>query len=230
MVFFRTGEHPCSYLDDQLAQTVFLDPEFNLDPQTLEVLNRNGFRRSGGHVYRPDCNLCNQCESSRVLVNEFNWSKSFKRIVKKNNDVSISICPPEFRDEHYELFERYINDRHQDGDMYPTCKAHYQDFLLKGYSESFIVEYRIGDRLIGCTAIDELVSGLSAIYTWFDPEYSDRSIGSYAILQLIKIAERLQIPHVYLGYWIGSSPKMSYKSRFLPLETFKNGNWQQIIN
>jgi len=230
LTFYRTGEHDCSYLADKKAQTIFLDPAIELSQSILETLSNHGFRRSGSHVYRPECHQCNACESTRVIIEQFKWRRSFKRILKQNQDIELRICESEFRQDHYDLFERYINERHSDGDMYPTSEQQYSDFLLEGFTQSYIVEFRLHGVLLGCTVIDLLFSGISAIYTWFDPDYADRSIGSLAILELIKLATRLPLPYVYLGYWIKGSSKMNYKSRFKPLESYKNDSWQEIIN
>lgn len=230
LTFYRTGEHDCSYLAGQKAQTIFLDPQVEISQSVLETLNGQGFRRSGSNVYRPECKQCHACESTRVITGQFTWRRSFKRILKLNQDVQVNIRVAEYQQEHYDLFERYINERHSDGDMYPTSEQQYSDFLIQGYAQSYIVEFRLNGKLLGCTVIDLLYSGLSAIYTWFDPDYSDRSIGSFAILELIKLAIRQQLPYVYLGYWIKDSAKMNYKSRFQPLESYKNDSWQEIIN
>lgn len=230
LVFYQTGEHACSYLPNRQAKTIFLDPKFDADASTLELLNTHGFRRSGTHIYRPECPSCKRCESVRVKVEDFVWTRSFKRNMRNNADVTLSIHPLNFNQAHYDLFERYINHRHRDGDMYPTSQDQYEQFLLKGFSNSYILEFRREDQLIGCSVIDHLSTGLSALYTWYDVTEEKRGIGTLAILHMIQLATRLQLPHVYLGFWIAESTKMAYKSRFKPLQTYKDERWSEKID
>ena len=225
LVFYRTGEFPCSYLDDRPSRTLFLDPDVPLTPELLEILNLNGFRRSGHHVYRPDCVGCTQCQSSRILVKEFRWRRSLKRVLKLNEDLVIKVVPNEFTQEHYELFELYVNTRHADGDMYPTSPENYQDFLISNFEQARLVEFRLHDKLIAASCIDLFQTGPSAIYTYFDPKYSSRSPGTMAVLFLVKLAERMNMPFVYLGYWIKDSEKMAYKAKFQPLEVYIGTKW-----
>ena len=230
LIFYKTGEHNCSYLSGEMANTLFLDPEAEITQHRMELLNQNGFRRSGKHLYRPDCKDCDACISVRVPVDQFNWKRRFRRILKKNHDLRISYSQAEFNSEHYALFEKYINSRHADGDMYPTSEDKYRDFLTQGYSHSRILEFHDQDCLIGCCLLDELLSGLSAVYTWFDPDESGRSIGTYAILQLLLLCQRINRPHLYLGYWIKNCRKMDYKSDFMPLEGFINQQWRSFLD
>jgi arginyl-tRNA--protein-N-Asp/Glu arginylyltransferase len=230
LVFYQTGVHPCSYLANRESQTIFLDPKQAVDPSLLELLNLQGFRRSGKQIYRPHCPDCNRCESSRVSIPDFRWTRSFKRTLKKNADIDLVLRPLVFHQDHYDLFERYINMRHADGDMYPPSESQYRQFLLEGFPNTAIIEFRQGDQLVGCTVVDQLSTGLSALYTWFDIAYEKRGIGTLSILHLIRLSEKLGLPFVYLGYWIADSDKMAYKSRFKPLQTFKNDRWTQKID
>ena len=230
LVFYQTGVHACSYLPNRDSKTIFLDPKQPVDPGLLELLNLQGFRRSGKQIYRPHCPDCNRCESARVQVKDFKWTRSFKRTMKKNSDIKVFVRPLDFNQEHYDLFEHYINERHADGDMYPTSESQYRQFLLDGYENTAILEFRQGEHLVGCSVIDQLSTGLSALYTWFDIDYEKRGIGTLAILHLILLAEKLERPFVYLGFWIADSEKMAYKSRFKPLQTFKNNHWTQKID
>ncbi len=229
LVFFQTGKHPCSYLPDTEAQTVFLDPEIIMGVELLELLHLNGFRRSGDHLYRPKCPTCSACKSSRVVVDDFKFSRRFKRILKKNSDLNIELVDAEFFEEHYQLYDRYISTRHADGDMYPPTPDHYRDFLVSDLECSKLMEIRDPDgKLVGASAIDLLLTGPSAIYTYFDPDLSDRSIGAFAILKLIELSSNNNLPFVYLGYWIENCSKMSYKSEYQPLEIFTENQWQKF--
>lgn len=226
LTFFKTGQHDCSYLPDKQAETLFLDPEAEQDPALIELLNLNGFRRSGNHVYRPDCPNCNGCQSVRIVVADFVRTRSFQRVLRKNDDVQIKITRPAYSEEHYQLYERYLSERHQDGDMYPPSKYSYTEFLLTPQRQARLVEFRIKGRLIAASVIDLFRTGPSAIYTYFDPDDSDRSLGTLAILFLVELASAHNLPFVYLGYWIKNSTKMLYKERFQPLQVFRGQQWQ----
>ncbi|WP_428240900.1 arginyltransferase [Gynuella sp.] len=229
-VFYRTHEHECSYLPDQKARTLFLSPDTRPTPEINEALGLVGFRRSGDHIYRPDCMDCQQCLSCRIVVSQFVWKRSFRRILKKNSDIQIQIVKPLFSDEHYNLYSRYLELRHQDGDMYPPSPEHYHDFLVSDQPQARFVEYRRNGQLVATTVIDWFSSGPSAIYTYFEPELEPLSPGTLAILTLIRLAQAHGLPFVYLGYWIKDSVKMNYKTRFQPLEVFLQNQWQLLKN
>ena len=226
--FFATDEHPCSYLDDQQAKTIFLDPEQPTDPGLYSTLLDLGFRRSGSHIYRPHCNQCQQCISVRIPVEAFKYSKSQKRILKANSAVRVEPLATIDNEACYQLFERYINVRHRDGDMYPTSLKDYRQFLCG--SESYLVNYGfyLEDQLIAVAISDKLDQGLSAVYSFFDPDFEHLSLGNYMILWQIEECKRLALPALYLGYWIKNCQKMSYKSKFRPLEVFVNQRWLRM--
>jgi len=226
---YQSDVHSCNYLDAEESQVVFLDPQYNVDALTYSELNRIGFRRSGKHFYKPECPSCIACLASRISTLHFSPSRAQKRILKNNRDLQRHTIDSiiDFR-AHYELFEKYIQHRHADGDMYPTNEKQFKDFIQASLSNTQFTEYRLNDRLISVSVNDQLDDGLSAIYTYFDPGESRRSLGTYAILDMINTAKNQQLPFVYLGYWIEASPKMAYKSLFKPLELFANGHWQPL--
>lgn len=220
--------HSCSYLDDQLANSIFIDPTTTPSWGQYSQLSRAGFRRSGSHFYRPNCPDCSACKSSRVRASEFRASRRFKRILKRNADLEVTLKPAQFSEEHYRLFKRYIDDRHQDGDMYPATEQQFKDFLCSEQEYSYFAEFRLSEQLIACAVIDVLDDGLSAIYTYFHPEHDQRSLGSLAILWQLGYAQRVGLDYVYLGYWIKNCQKMRYKDQYQPLEVFSEDNWQPL--
>lgn len=223
----RTESHDCSYLDNAIATTEFVSPEENIDLQTYQAINDAGFRRSGAHFYRPSCSSCRECKALRVLVKDFSASRSQKRILKKNADLEIRIAPTPDADRYFELYQNYIDARHQDGDMYPPNREQFDNFICTSNTWTRFIEFYT-DELVMVAVCDFLPRGLSAIYSFFDPEYSGNSLGSYAILAQIDIAKKLGLEYLYLGYWIEESEKMNYKSRYNPSEILENRDWRSM--
>jgi arginyl-tRNA--protein-N-Asp/Glu arginylyltransferase len=227
MKFGITTAFTCSYLPEQKERLlVFMS---DTQPTMLEYnyLISAGFRRSGTQVYRPHCGSCNACESIRLPVDTFAPSKSQKRTVKRNQDLTIRISHSD-KPEYYPLYESYINQRHADGSMYPATLEQYQGFVLSPWNNALFIELHTNDELIGVAVTDKLVSSLSALYTFFKPEEQQRSLGNFAILQQIELAKSLNKPFLYLGYQIDACQKMSYKQNFLPHERFFDDKWQLI--
>lgn len=227
---YRTGEHSCSYLKGQQARTLFLDPELTFNRDLYEQLTHMGFRRSGMHLYKPDCKRCDACMPSRVRVTEFEWKRRFRRVLKKNADLSMHRVPCRFSMEQYKLYEHYIATRHSDGDMYPPSVDSFRDFLLSRPDLGFILEFRREGELLAVAFTDRLESGLSATYTFFRTDCADRSLGTFAILKQIELCRALYLPYLYLGYWVPGSPQMTYKSNFQPLDILINRRWQGMEN
>lgn len=228
--FFQTLPHTCSYLVEQEASTLFLDPQQKANAEIYDALTQVGFRRSGQHLYRPHCDTCNACKSVRVRVADFKPSKQQLRVIKRNQDLSWEILPTHFKAEHYQLYENYINQRHADGDMYPANEEQFSSFLLVDQSWASLVEFRDSKgKLVAVAASDKLKDGLSAIYTFFDPEENNRSLGVFAVLWQLEQAAKLQLPYLYLGYWIKSCRKMNYKQNYQPLEILEQQQWQTFL-
>ncbi|WP_320827197.1 arginyltransferase [Reinekea sp.] len=225
---FRTSEHDCSYLADRQSRTLFLDPELNFSLDLYEELSQAGFRRSGKHLFRPDCKTCNACIPSRVPIQAFQAKKSQQRILNKNQDIKISVQPCVFRQADYDLFERYIAQRHADGEMYPASEATYTDFLAINNEFSFQLHLTLDERLVAVAVTDRLHSGLSAIYTFFDPDLEKRSLGVFSILSQIALAKQWGLANLYLGYWVPGCRKMQYKTQYQPTELLIDGQWQAI--
>lgn len=226
---FRTAPHPCSYLADEEASTVFVDPEIIPSTALLSELSDLGFRRSGPHVYRPDCGSCTACVSVRVPVEDFTLGRRFRRVAARNIDLqSRPIASVGDNPEVLRLYENYINTRHSDGDMYPASKEQFESFILSPSTSTQIIGFYRGEKLLAVTVCDILLQGLSAVYTFFDPEEHRRSLGTYSILWLIERARKAQLPYVYLGYWVKDCRKMEYKLDFSPLELLQEKRWVRV--
>ena len=222
---------PCSYLPEKDCNSIFLDPTIDLSEVMLNRLHLNGFRRSGRLLYRPQCENCRECRSSRIINHRFSPGKSTKRTLSRNRDTELLWRAPKFDTEHYELYERYINSRHGDGDMAPADEEQYRGFLVEGQNIHHHLELRSKEgALLGVCVVDLFLDGLSAVYSFFDPELDRRSIGKYFILKLIAFGLERGLPYTYLGYYVQNSPKMSYKASYRPLEIFDGAQWVELIN
>ena len=223
--FFQTQPHPCSYLENEIASTVFLSPKQSINRALYSQLSDYGFRRSGTHIYKPLCESCQACVPMRIPVALFKPSRSQKRTWKRNSDLTIIEINNIDNDEHYALYERYINERHKDGDMYPPSRSQFQNFLSSSWHCASYYELRDGERLIATAVVDTMDNGISAVYTYYDPSEDKRSLGSFVILFLVEEAKKRQLKSVYLGYWIKNSSKMNYKSAYRPLEIQSGDSW-----
>ena len=223
--FFLTPAHPCSYLDERSARTLFLDPRETINPETYSALTTAGFRRSGSHLYRPYCEGCEACIPVRVQVGKFRWSRRFRRIRHANRDIEVAMREPVFAGRYYDLYASYIEARHADGDMYPPTMDHFRSFLMSDWSNSLFLTLEQQGRLVGVAVTDRVVDGLSAIYTFFDPHLSKRSLGVFAVLAQIEHCLTNDIPHLYLGYWIRDCAKMRYKIDYRPIELLIRNRW-----
>jgi len=225
---YLTGEHPCSYLPGQRARTLFVDPLTRIDGARAQLLQQTGFRRSGAHFYRPACHNCKQCVSVRVPVAAFRANRTQRRIAKRNRDLRINLRVARFSEEHYRLYARYLRARHADGDMIDDLsRESYRVFLLAPWGgETYLLEFCHEERLLAVAVCDLLEDGLSAVYTFFDPEQNARSLGTFAILTQIAVARRFGLHDLYLGYWIAGCRKMAYKAGFRPLEAWDGRAWR----
>ena len=228
---YTTHIHACGYLEGQKASTLFIDPD---EPVSLELyshLSQNGFRRSGNHLYRPHCGHCRACIPSRVLVEEFKRSKSQLRVWRRNQDLTVQESESIFDDEAWALYCCYIEGRHADGEMFPSDYNQYQSFLNNSFGCTRYFRFYRDDEgrnkhLIMVMVVDEVLDGLSAIYTFYEPNEGRRSLGTYAVLYQIELCQIIGLPYVYLGYWIKNCNKMNYKTRFKPLELLQENGWK----
>lgn len=227
--FYLTPAHACSYLPGKEAQTLFLDPRDTINPPLYQALAENGFRRSGGHLYRPHCRNCQACVPSRIPVDRFVPRRSQRRVLTRNQDLTIQVEPAMFSQRYFDLYARYIHGRHQDGDMYPPTTDQFRSFLLSQWSNSVFLCSYLGDELIAVAVSDQQQEGLSAIYTFFNPDLPARSLGTWSILKQIDLCREARLPHLYLGYWIRESAKMSYKIDYRPVELLLDGRWTTLV-
>lgn len=223
--FYATQAHPCSYLPTEQATTLFLDPCQPMDAQVYAELSEVGFRRSGDHLYRPHCQKCSACVPARLPAADFRPNRQQRRILSRNADLQVQAVRPAFSEEYYELYARYIEQRHADGDMYPPNREQFSTFLVRDLPFSRFYEFRLGNQLLAVAVTDVLPNGLSAVYTFYDPDEEHRSLGRFAILWQITETARLGLHAVYLGYWIKNCRKMNYKTQYRPIELFVNQHW-----
>lgn len=222
---FQTLEHPCGYFVQRKARNLVIDPLARGLPQVYANALERGFRRSGGHVYRPHCMGCTACIASRIPVTEFVPDRSQRRCAKRNANLALRVVAPVRTKENFALYQRYLAARHRDGGMDDPDAEDFERFLACAWSPTRFVELREGDRLLAVAVTDVLPQALSAVYTFYDPDESERGLGTCAILRQIDLARSNGLPHLYLGYWIADHPKMHYKARFRPLERLVEGRW-----
>lgn len=224
---YTTFPHACSYLPGEEATTLFVDPRQSVSHSLYTHLSLMGFRRSGDHIYRPHCARCKACIPSRIPVAAFKRSRSQSRVWKRNQDLVMRESDGIFDAEAWSLYCRYIEERHADGDMYPPDREQYQSFLNNGLGCTRYFRFYKDDRLVMVMVADQMLDGLSAIYTFYDPDEEPRSPGTFAVLTQVALCQSKGLDHVYLGYWIQNCDKMNYKARFRPLEIFHDGSWHR---
>ena len=220
--------HPfdCSYIEG-LKEQLLIIQEPQLDSALFEQLLGMGFRRNGNSIYKPRCPSCSACQSIRVVVPEFTISKRQKRTLKNNQDLHWKVTT-HVTDAHYALYEKYIIGRHSDGPMYPPSEDQFNDFLLCDWLEATYIEVYQQDKLIGVAVTDKMNNSLSAIYSYFDPDYAKRSLGVYMILVQCQLAQQLGKQFLYLGYQIDENRKMNYKRLYRPYQILTANGWQYI--
>ena len=226
--FFITAPSPCPYLPGRVERKVFTHL-VGQDARALNTqLSQGGFRRSQNIAYRPACEGCAACVSVRVPVNTFRPGKSFRRSLRLNADLVSTVIRSQATSEHYALFRSYIDSRHGDGGMADMTVLDFAAMVDDNFVDSRLIEYRIGGSfgpLAAAVLIDILGDGMSMIYSFFDPDLPQRSLGTHMILDNISRVKRLGLPYLYLGYWVRGSSKMDYKARFLPQERLTAEGW-----
>ncbi|GAB4122150.1 MAG: arginyltransferase [Sideroxydans sp.] len=225
---YLTAPYPCSYLPGQTARSQVVSPAYLINARVYSELVRRGFRRSGVHTYRPRCDACRACMPVRVVVNDFVPDRSQRRTWKRHHSLQANLLPLEDRPEHFALYRAYQQTRHADGDMQHDDREQYRQFLLQSQVETLLAEFREAGVLRMVSLIDVLDDGLSAVYTFYDTSVPQASYGTFNVLWQIELCRKLQLPYLYLGYWIADSKKMAYKARFQPLQGLTGAHWAPL--
>jgi arginyl-tRNA--protein-N-Asp/Glu arginylyltransferase len=225
---FQTLEHACGYWPDRLSRDLIVDPA---DPQLASVFAQAlamGFRRSGGHVYRPYCAGCRACISVRVPVQDFRPNRAQKRCLARNADLEVRYAPPRRTAENFALYRRYLDTRHAGGGMDDPAPENFDAFLACSWSPTEFMEFRLDGRLVALAVTDVVPDALSAVYTFYDPALAARSLGTYGVLRQIVRAQAEGRHYLYLGFWLADHPKMAYKRGFRPLEYLDGAQWKPL--
>lgn len=234
--FYLTAPAACPYLPGQVERKVFTHLAGPRAGEMNDILTQGGFRRSQNIAYRPACENCRACVSVRIMAEVFEPNGSFNRVLATNSDLVATVESPTPSAEQFSLFRRYLDDRHQHGGMSDMTALDYAVMVEDTHVETHLIEYRIRQEgaglerrptgpLVAVALTDFMSDGLSMVYSFFDPAYSKRSLGTFMILEHIRRTAALGLPHVYLGYWVKGSQKMHYKTRFLPQEHLMPEGW-----
>ncbi|BBD79603.1 arginyltransferase [Aerosticca soli] len=225
---FQTLPHPCGYYAERTAQNLVIDPAAPQLERIYATALGRGFRRAGGHLYLPHCPQCHACTPCRIEVERFVPDRSQRRCLRRNADLDLREAPAGFSAERHELYARYLRARHPGGGMDEADASDFRRFLTAPWSPTLFMEWRLGGRLLAVAVTDVCLTGVSAVYTFYDPDETARGLGTFAILKQIELAQRRAIPWLYLGFWIARHPKMDYKRRFQPLQIRTVDGWQAL--
>ena len=230
---FLTAPMPCPYLPGKQERKLFTHLTGRRASSLHHLLSDNGFRRSQNLIYRPACENCAACQSVRILAREFENTARYRRILKANEDVSISVRAPRATAEQFALFKRYLDDRHTGGGMTQMSFVDYEYMVEDTPVQTVVVEYRLesepGRPLIAVALTDVMPDGLSMVYSFYDPDMSKRGLGNLLILDHVRQVRLAGLSYVYLGYWVKDSPKMAYKVQFKPLEVQRGPlGWRRL--
>jgi len=232
--FFITASTPCPYLPGKRERKVFTPLNGSEASSLHDTLSNSGFRRSQSIAYRPSCEGCQACVSARVPVQDFAFGKRWRRVLTRNADLTRTLVPAEATREQYNLLRAYLRTRHRQGGMAEMSFSDYVAMVEESAVRTHLVEYRYSDgpnkaALAGAALVDVLSDGLSLVYSFFDTQAPQRSLGVYAILDHIQQARAAGFNHLYLGYWIPGSEKMDYKAAFTPIELLVSGTWRRYV-
>ncbi len=226
---YSTELAPCPYLPDRQERRLVALVEPGDPPALVDLLSEAGFRRSQQALYKPACSGCRACVPVRIVVDGFVPRRTDRKVLNRNADVFANECPPVATSEQFELFKRYLAARHDDGGMASMARDAYVDMVESGVHGTTVVEFRdASGRLVGVSLTDRIASGLSGVYKFFEPDLERRSLGTFIILWHVQRAAELGLPYVYLGYWVRDCRKMTYKSRFAPLEALVGPEWRPL--
>ncbi|MFC3615078.1 arginyltransferase [Lutimaribacter marinistellae] len=230
--FYVTAPQPCPYLEDRMERKLFTALQGEGADRLNDALSRQGFRRSQNVLYRPSCADCAACLSARVNVSSFRPNKSQRKTLRRNSGLERRATSPWATDEQYELFRRYLDERHADGGMADMDVFEFAAMIEETPIRSRVIEYIDGNSgaLTAVSLTDVLEDGLSMVYSFYSPDRQQDSLGTYMILDHVEIAREAGLPYVYLGYWVPGSSKMGYKARFSGLEIYYKGAWRSVHN
>ncbi len=224
--FFTTAPLPCPYLPDRMERRIVTELAGRDVEHMHDALSLSGFRRSHGIAYAPACPTCDACIPIRALCADYAPTRTQRRIERANSDLSWVECPAQATEEQYALFACYQLGRHGDGEMAKMDFDDYQALVEDTPIETQLVEFRSADeKLVAVCLVDRICDGLSAVYSFFDPDLDRRSLGTYMVIWLIRRGHELGLRNVYMGFWIEACGKMAYKSRFQPYEIYRDGQW-----
>lgn len=233
--FYVTAPQTCPYLEGRMERKLFTALQGDSAEKLNDTLSKQGFRRSQNVLYRPSCSECSACMSARIRVADFVPTKSQKRAQRRNGDLRREATSPWATEDQYALFRRYLDSRHSDGGMADMDIFEFAAMIEETPVRSRVVEYTTdplpGDRRRPLTAVcltDVLDDGLSMVYSFYDPDRLEDSLGTFIILDHVAIAREAGLPYIYLGYWVPGSRKMGYKSKFSALEVYQGGQWHDI--
>ena len=232
--FYLTAPSPCPYLAGKEERKVFTHLVGDRARELNDLLTHGGFRRSQSIAYRPACEACRACISVRVVADDFRPTRSMRRVIERNADVVGEQRASVPTSEQYSVFRAYLDSRHHDGGMADMTVLDYAMMVEDSHVTTKIVEYRQratdgrGGDLLAVALTDVLGDGLSMVYSFYEPDAADRSLGTLMILDHIARARRMGLAYVYLGYWVRGSRKMDYKGRFLPQERLMSEGWVRV--
>jgi leucyl-tRNA---protein transferase len=233
--FYVTAPQPCPYLDGRMERKLFTALQGDQAQRLNDSLSKQGFRRSQNVLYRPSCAECSACLSARIRVADFKPSRTQRKILKANQHLKRNATSPWATEDQYNLFRRYLDARHADGGMADMDVFEFAAMVEETPIKSRVIEYTRpaakGMRSNPLTVVsltDVFDDGLSMVYSFYDPDFTELSLGTFAILDHINIAREAGLPYVYLGYWVPGSRKMGYKAGFSALEIFKGGEWVDL--
>ncbi|MFI4976233.1 MAG: arginyltransferase [Caulobacterales bacterium] len=232
--FFLTAPSPCPYLPGREERKVFAHLPLLDGPTVNDSLTQGGFRRSQNIAYRPACESCSACVSARIPAGDYIFSRSERKVLARNEGLARHVVEAEATLEQFELLRRYLHTRHAGGGMADMTWPDYVAMVEDTAVRTHLVEYREHSQdkgpgdLVACALVDQLSDGLSLVYSFYDPALPRRSLGSFVILDHVIQAGLMELPFVYLGYWVQGSHKMDYKARFTPLELLRPQGWQRV--
>jgi len=178
-------------------------------------------------VYRPGCPECNACTPVRIRCKEFISRRTDRRNLKHNADLQVDFRQAYYTEEYFTLYCKYLNARHPNGGMDNPDPEDFSRFLLNPWGETLFLEIRLEGSLLAIAVTDVTSDGLSAVYTFFDPDHGQRALGKFCILKQIEQCQNMSQAYLYLGYWVDGCQKMQYKTDFQPQEHFTDNAWKR---